>query len=158
MEVLSARGDKILIDRKSLPKLLGRKICSLAPSKVGIKYSIVTINKKNVYVHRLVMDCPRHTQVDHINRNGLDNRIKNLRICTGSQNMAHTPLRRKSRSGYRGVVRKGNSWSVKIRNNNKEYYLGSFNSLINAARAYDLEAIKMHGEFATLNFKKMVGV
>ena len=56
-------------------------------------YKVVTLNKKQYYVHRIVAeqfipnDDPEHkTEVDHINHVRDDNRIENLRWCTVSEN------------------------------------------------------------------------
>lgn len=62
------------------------------------------------YMHRLVMDTPKDMQTDHINRDRLDNRKANLRICTNAENQ-------KNRKTRRGTVHK-------IRVNGYEYWTG----------------------------------
>jgi len=91
--------------------------------------------------------------IDHINRNGLDNRRANLRPATVAQN-AWNSRRRKNRSGYKGVwfARDKGKFHAAIWHNNKREYLGYFDSPISAAKAYDLAAKKYHKEFAVLNF------
>lgn len=41
------------------------------------------------YMHRLIMNPPKDMEVDHIDRNKLDNRRYNLRICTHIENMRY---------------------------------------------------------------------
>jgi len=91
--------------------------------------------------------------IDHINRNGLDNRRSNLRFATIAQN-AWNSRRRKNRSGYKGVwyAKDKGRFRAAIWHNNKREYLGYFNSKIDAALEYDRAAKKYHGDFASLNF------
>ncbi len=93
--------------------------------------------------------------IDHINRNGLDNRKANLRLATIAQN-AQNAGKRKNRSGYKGVwfAKEKRKWRAAIWHNNKREYLGYFNSPHCAAKAYDKAALKYHKEFACLNLSQ----
>jgi hypothetical protein len=51
------------------------------------------------YLHRLVTHCPTHLQVDHINHDGLDNRLSNLQIVTNAENSANLRQMSARRSG-----------------------------------------------------------
>ncbi|MFZ2146955.1 MAG: HNH endonuclease signature motif containing protein [Sedimentisphaerales bacterium] len=44
---------------------------------------------KTIYMHREITNCPDDKEVDHINRNTLDNRRENLRVSTRAENMAN---------------------------------------------------------------------
>jgi hypothetical protein len=98
----------------------------------------------------------RHTHIDHINQNSLDNRRVNLRVCTNSQNMGNRPRTKGNASGYKGVVwsKKDRVWigQLTIDRWPTEVYRG--NSKIKAARAYDDAARKHFGEFACVNFPR----
>src|SRR5512139_3403976 len=41
---------------------------------------------KKVYLHRLITQAPSGMVVDHVNRNPMDNRRENLRVCRQMQN------------------------------------------------------------------------
>jgi hypothetical protein len=110
--------------------------------------------KKRVRMHRLIMGNPP-CQVDHRNRNRLDNRRDNLRLCDTSNNLANTagnPGRRKSK--FKGVATRNNcsTFEVQIWHRNKKHYIGMFKTALMAAIAYDEAAFRLHGEFAGLNF------
>ena len=94
----------------------------------------------------------KELMVDHINRNGLDNTRKNLRICTRSENLMNSKKPElNSTSKYKGVNKCGNSWRAEIRLNRKGFYLGKFKTEKEAALAYNKKAIELFGEFARLN-------
>lgn len=102
-------------------------------------------------MHRIVLDAPQGTLVDHKNGDRLDNRRCNLRLATRSQNAANTPPKP---GRLKGVFfdKARNLWQARIMVNWKERYIGRFLTQEEAARAYDLKAREYFGEFAALNY------
>lgn len=107
-------------------------------------------------MHRLLVGAERGIEVDHKNRDGLDCRRENLRVATRSQNASNSPSIGGT-SKYKGVNwhRARGKWAAYIKHNMVRKYLGLFLSEQDAACAYDAAAIRMHGEFAYLNFPHM---
>jgi hypothetical protein len=112
---------------------------------------------KRLSMHRLLKDDPQGAQVDHINRNPLDNRRQNLRIANRSQNMLNTGGHRRRRSRYKGVslhtVRGRGYWRWSFFHDGKRYQ-GLAPTEKGAARLYDLHASIFGGEFAVFNFPR----
>lgn len=104
-------------------------------------------------MHRVIMNAPKGMEIDHINHNKLDNRKCNLRLCTSSQNSRNLPIRKNTKSGYKGVSwhKQMNKWRVQIVAKGKVYYLGLFDDKHEAAVAYNEKAAELSGEFAYLN-------
>jgi hypothetical protein len=109
---------------------------------------------KSIMLHRYILgiEDPK-TQVDHIDRNPLNNTRSNLRTCTHGQNMANKPLYKNNKSGFKGVFwsRRSRRYLSLIRVNYKMIYLGSFKDPILAAMAYNSAAIKHFKDFANIN-------
>lgn len=102
---------------------------------------------------RKIMDAPKGMEVDHINRNPLDNTRSNLRLCKRSENNSNRLC--KSKSGLKGVVAKGKRFIAQGgRMGFTNRYLGSFGTAKEAALAYDSYARAEYGEFALTNFSK----
>lgn len=123
-------------------------------------YGATKIGDRTIYMHRFIMDAPSNVEVDHINRNGLDNRRANLRLASRQQNSWNGKLRSGGTSIYRGVnwAWGRECWEAKIRTKDKRIWLGYFPSEIEAAKAYDNAAREYHGEFASLNFPEPASV
>lgn len=110
-------------------------------------------NSSNVWMHKVVINSPEGMQVDHINRNKLDNRKSNLRVCTSHQNSINIGIRKDNNSGYKGVFfdSRSGKWVARIRHREKSIWIGTFDCVHQAGRAYNDVAFKFHGEFAYLN-------
>lgn len=109
---------------------------------------------KIVLMHRFIIENCEGFQVDHINGDKLDNRRSNLRLCTNSQNHANTKKRTDNTSGYKGVSwdSERGKWLATITHNYKTKNLGRYDSITDAAHAYDEAARKYFGKFAKVNF------
>lgn len=108
-------------------------------------------SRRQLRMHNALMRPASGQLVDHINREGLDNRRVNLRLCTFRENMANRsfPV---GKSGFRGVYRYGNRWSANISRDGQSKVIGVFDTPIAAAAAYDAAAKAAYGAFAVLNF------
>mgnify|MGYP003544058816 CR=1 FL=1 len=124
---------------------------------IALEYLSVGIKGKRYQAHRLAWahyfgEWPSG-EVDHINRDKLDNRIVNLRVASRAQNGANCSLSKSNTSGAKGVtwVRREGKWQAQIMVGRKHRHLGYFDSVATAAAAYNDAAIKAFGEFASTN-------
>lgn len=112
--------------------------------------------KPIVYMHNEIMKPPIDREVDHINGDNRDNRRCNMRFCTRSQNCANTrPIKGYKFKGVaylKGVREGGLRFHARIKVNRQVIILGNYATEEDAARAYDVAAVKYFGEFARLNF------
>ena len=102
-----------------------------------------------VRLHRALLGEPCGMQVDHIDRNGLNNTRRNLRVATRSQNMSNQRTRSDSNSGVKGVAwhKSAQKWIVRIRVNGKRHHIGLFETIESASAAYAKASAELHGEF-----------
>lgn len=123
-------------------------------------YAVGRVSGKLVKMHRLIMsrklgrELNKTEIVDHINGNGLDNRLLNLRIVDKRENACNRYINGGMKSSkYKGVSfnKSAGKWSAHITNDGKRHYLGLFVEE-EAAEAYDKASISMHGRHGYLNF------
>jgi hypothetical protein len=109
-------------------------------------------------LHRVIMNAKPGQVVDHINGNPLDNRRSNLRVVTQSENNKNSSKRRNALGRYKGVhfSTREKKFKAQIQSNKNKISLGTFKTEVEAARAYDEAAKKLHGEFAKLNFPEEI--
>jgi hypothetical protein len=105
-------------------------------------------------MHRLILDAPKGVQVDHRDRDGLNNRRSNLRSASAAQQKQNNGVYKNSASGLKGVFPNPTGkykWRVQITVEGRKLSLGRFSNIDEAARAYNDAAIRYFGEFACLN-------
>lgn len=105
-------------------------------------------------VHHILFGLNTSVQRDHENHDTLDNRASNLRPCDPNQQMSNRRKRKDNTSGFIGVHwrKKSRRWQATLAYKGKKKSLGHFDSARAAAIVRDQEAIRVHGEFAVLNF------
>lgn len=111
---------------------------------------------KHYLEHRVIYELLKGTfegDLDHVDRNKLNNKIENLRLCTRPQNVVNSKARSDNKSGYKGVVwhRASNKWQAQTMVKGKRIHIGLFSDLEDAALAYDNAVKRLHGDFAVLN-------
>ena len=90
---LGKSGNVTLIDKEDLTRVKNKKWYYNRNGKTA--YAVNPNYKGNdVYLHRFIVNCPPGRVVDHINGDGLDNRKKNLSVCTSSENKISSDKRR----------------------------------------------------------------
>lgn len=133
------------------PIKLGRKVGCI--NSRG--YLLVTVKFKKYQLHRIIWEMhngpiPKGAMVDHVNGNILDNKIENLRLANGSQNLCNQGLGKRNKSGFKGVCwhKTVKRWVAQICFKGKIKQLGKFKTK-EEAYAARVEAEKLyHGEFA----------
>lgn len=134
----------------------------LLAKKSNTGYPRVSLSKngnvKFVHVHRLVAKYfikKHHGEIDHIDRNRGNSDVRNLRLCTSSQNKANSKKRKNRSSKYKGVsyLPERKKWLSQIKFCNKKISK-KFSNEKDAALFYNENAKKLFGEFANLNIIK----
>jgi hypothetical protein len=100
-----------------------------------------------ILMHRLIAGAPKGMWVDHVNRNRLDNRRGNLRVCTPQQNACNrlSP----NGDGMKGATfdRSVGRWRARICRGTVCESLGYFPSHAEAKAAYDRRAREIDGDY-----------
>ncbi len=110
-------------------------------------YKIVRVNGKGYAVHRLIWimfngNIPDGMLIDHIDRNKLNNNIKNLRLATYQENNRNNSSNGFTWEPERKVFRS----AIKI--DGKKKHIGRYETILDARAAYLQARQKYFGEFA----------
>lgn len=115
-------------------------------------YCIVKIDGRVYFLHRVLYTMyhgqdPGEMQVDHVNLDGLDNCVDNLRLATPAQNRQNG---KRKRTGLKGAYPSTNNefpWRSSIDANGERYPLGLFKTEEEAHEAYVVASARYHGKF-----------
>lgn len=119
-------------------------------------YAIARLLGRWYGAHRLAWVCaygmwPEH-ELDHINRDSLDNRLCNLRAATHADNQRNRGPMRNSKLGIKGVCYRAErlgrkKYYAQITHEYRVRYLGWFETPEEASAAYEKAARELHGAF-----------
>jgi len=126
----------------------------LVGSDTGNGYLKVCLDKRYYKLHRVIWvmhfgEIPDGLLIDHIDGNGFNNNISNLRLATDSENQRNRSKRSSASSKYKGVnydkVRK--KWKAEFRVDGVSYHIGRFETEDAAKEAYDEVTKELYGDF-----------
>ena len=92
--------------------------------------------------------------IDHIDGDKGNNQKQNLRVATRSQNGANRGKLSNNTSGYKGVTYEVSrkKYTAQITHQRRVIRIGRYATAEEAAKAYDLKAKELQGDFACINF------
>lgn len=156
----TAKGEEFYFDLEDYEKI--NKYCWHIKSD-GYITTLIYFNKdykKQIFLHRLIMNCNDDFLIDHMNHNKNDNRKNNLRMVTVQQNNMNNSLRKDNISNATGVFwnKKNNIWQAQIRVNSKAIHLGCFINKQDAIKSRKQAEEKYFGEYSYDNSIAKVGV
>jgi hypothetical protein len=143
-------------------KLVNSDLISMVDLDAGIlirhKWSLGThgyaVSSQGYLMHRLILGAKQGMDVDHINRNRLDNRYSNLRIVERSYNLQGKKDQSRSSSKYIGVSwdKSRGKWASRIKHPvYGSVTVGRFRDEVEAALAYNEIAKRFYGPNAKVN-------
>lgn len=135
-----------LLQKKPRPRV---QVGSIAGVVTPYGYRYIQLNGRKYAAHRIVWliehgEFPS-TDIDHIDRNKLNNQISNLRLVTRKENCENKIAQRNNQLGIRGVsynprLRK---YIAQIQHHGKGIHIGVFQTPQEAKTAYDLKAMEL---------------
>lgn len=135
---------------------VGPRNTKIAGWKDKFGYQNVRYKGKLVKVHNLaILFYHGHwptKEVDHKDNNPQNNSIDNLRESDRNEQGMNQKLQARRAGKYKGVHQSSSGkFYVKIKFHGKQLYYGSYDSELEAAMVYNINAEKLFGKFANYN-------
>jgi HNH endonuclease/AP2 domain len=128
-------------------------IGSIAGTPMKRGYWKITVRGASYYAHQLawfyVYGVWPDRQIDHKDRDKINNRIGNLRVANQQGNSANMFRTNQNKSGYKGVRwhKAAKKWVARIKCSGTDFHLGLFENIEEANAAYCAKARELFGEF-----------
>lgn len=137
---ITHNGSTFKIDKRDYEEV--SEHCWHVTSRGYVKTTIGGNKGRKIFLHRFLMKPNANMRVDHVNRIKVDNRRKNLRICTDQENSMNTNAK-----GYSFFKDRG-KWRAYITVDRKRIWLGSYENESEAYKARRKAELKYFGDFA----------
>ncbi|MEX8576114.1 HNH endonuclease, partial [Salmonella enterica] len=131
----------------------GRQAGSVIGSQTWQGYYAFSLFGKKCFAHRLAWllhygEWPSQP-IDHINGIKTDNSIRNLRLCSLSQNQFNKPTQKNNTTGVKGVYwnKRDKRYVASVQFNGKKYSAGHHKDIDSAKEAVMKLREKLAGEF-----------
>lgn len=122
-------------------------------------YARTSINGKHPSFHRMILEIgDKDIQIDHINKDKIDNRRSNLRICNNQKNSFNKRKYITNTSGYKGVYfdKDRNKWRASIMIDGKSYKSPKrYNTPSEAYEWYMMMSDKLFEEYSVFESDKI---
>lgn len=123
--------------------------------KTKANYWVVQIDGESYRAHRIIWfifhgEIQHGMEIDHIDGNGLNNKIDNLRLCSRSENLCNRSRPKNNTSGVNGVhfCSANKAWIAKVKKGGKLVFKKSFKTFAEAVRQVIAAREVHHGDFA----------
>lgn len=141
------QGMQAVIDAADVPLVDGHNWCAMRAREkfyAGTRVVRADGRQTTLLMHKALTGFDL---TDHRDGDGLNNRRKNLREATHSQNIQNQGRSRRNTTGFKGVSLCKGRFKATIGFEGKAHYLGNFGTPEAAHAAYCAASLKLHGEF-----------
>jgi hypothetical protein len=153
---IASTGAKFYVDAEDIDKISDRTWTIANGGYPCAKFFGI---KEKISLHNFIMGVnDSNVFVDHKDRDKMNNRKSNLRICTRAENALNYGTKSNNTSGFTGVylIKRSNKWQAIITKNKKVYHLGCFDNYHDAVIARFEAEQKLYGEFAPHTYQDVL--